>query len=249
MNDNMLQRAAAIRAALMRGEDDETIAACLGTTVQAVRVVRKGLETTRVPARASRPRVFGRQVAGLRPPMRTPRSPLPTVACPWRGCFASIDGANVSGWGQRRGEPRLVQALALCRWFSDNGVRFTCWFDANFRWCLRKFDPHHADVLEQVLQQEPSLFKMPPAGVKADGKPRKADPYVLQDASSVPDGLIVSNDLYRAEIVANPQTFGWLLRHPERRIVGQIGENGDLRLGDDGMIPVPVVDDPEYYIR
>ena len=171
------------------------------------------------------------------------------AACPWRGRFASIDGANVSGWGQRRGEPRLVQALALCRWFSDNGVRFTCWFDANFRWCLRKFDPHHADVLEQVLQQEPSLFKMPPAGVKADGKPRKADPYVLQDASSVPDGLIVSNDLYRAEIVANPQTFGWLLAHPERRIVGQIGENGDLRLGDDGMVPVPVVDDPEYYIR
>ena len=171
------------------------------------------------------------------------------AACPWRGRFASIDGANVSGWGQRRSEPRLVQALALCRWLSDNGVRFTCWFDANFRWCLRKFNPHHSDVLEQVLQHEPSLFKMPPAGVKANGETRKADPFVLQDASFVPDGLIVSNDLYRAEIEANPQAFGWLARHPERRITGQIAANGDILLGDDGRIRIHVNNNPMFYIR
>ena len=39
--DDVEQRAAAIRAALMRGETDETIVVRLGTTVQAVRVIRK----------------------------------------------------------------------------------------------------------------------------------------------------------------------------------------------------------------
>ena len=247
-NYDINQRAAAIRSALMRGEDDETIAARLGTTAQAVRVVRKGVETTYVPASASRPHTSGRRMDGLHPSMQKPRRSLMMAACPWCG-FASIDGANVSGWGQRRREPRLAQTLALCRWFSDNGVRFVCWFDTNFRWCLRKFNTRHADVLEQVLQCEPSLFKMPPAGVAANGTPRKADPYVLQDASSVPGGLVVSNDLYRVEIEANPQAFGWVTRHPERRITGSIDANGDILLGDNGLIRIPVIDDPEFYIR
>ena len=50
MSAYMLQRAAAIRAALMRGEDDEMIAARLGTTVQAVRVGRHGIFHRRPPA-------------------------------------------------------------------------------------------------------------------------------------------------------------------------------------------------------
>ena len=90
---------------------------------------------------------------------------------------------------------------------------------------------------------------MPPAGVNANGVRRKADPLVLHNASSVHGGLIVSNDLYRAEIRANPQEFGWLLHHPERRVTGMIDANGDLLLGDDGLIRIPVVDDPGYYIR
>jgi hypothetical protein len=239
----------AIRVALMRGEDDETIAARLGTTQQAVRVVRKGLGTMQAQAIANRPSVFGRLGGINHPLMPTVRRPMTMTACPLRGRFASTDGANVAGWGQKRGEPRLAQALALCRWFVDSGMRFVCWFDTNFRWGLRKFNPRHARILEAVLQHEPNLFKMPPAGVTANGIPRKADSYVLQDAASVPGGLVVSNDLYRAEIEANPQAFGWLLQHPERRITGMIAANGDILLGDDGLIRIPVVDDPAYYIR
>lgn len=245
-NPTILSKTMAIRSALLRGEPDEVIASRLGTTLQAVRVVRKGLGMMQPVAAVNRSGLGCRPGSVGRLP--TMRVPVMTVKCPWRGRFASTDGTNVSGWGQRRGEPRIAQSLALCRWFSDNGVRFVCWFDANFRWCLRRFNPHHADVLEQVLQREPNLFKMPPAGVKADGEARKADTFVIQDASSVPNGLVVSNDLYRAEVAANPQAFGWLTRHPERRITGQVAANGDLLLGDDGLIRIPVNNDPMFYI-
>lgn len=237
---DVLVKAAAIRAALGRGESDEAIASSLGTTPQAVRVVRKGL--------GMQPSVLTRTNHGFNVCPPVVHSPV-TAVCPWRGRFASVDGANVSGWGRRRGEPRLAQTLALCRWFSDNGVRFVCWFDSNFRWSVRQFNPSHADVLEQILQREPGLFKMSPAGVTANGLTRKADPFVLQDASSMPGGLVVSNDLYRREVESNPQGFGWLIQHPERRITGQTGANGDILLGDNGLIRITVNNDPMFYIR
>lgn len=246
---NALAKAAAIRAALGRGESDEQIAANLGTTLQAVRVVRKGLGLAQTTRMANRPQTFARQDLVRRTPASAVRRVPAAPACPWRGRFASVDGANVAGWGQRRGEPRLAQTLALCRWFSDNGVRFVCWFDSNFRWAVRQFNPCHADILEQTLQREPSLFKLSPAGVTANGIPRKADPFVLQDASSMPGGLVVSNDLYRKEVESNPQSFGWLNQHPERRITGQTAANGDILLGDEGLIRIPVNNDPMSYIR
>lgn len=248
MSDALL-KAAAIHAALRRGEADEQIAVSLGTTLQAVRVVRKGLGLAHTVGMANRPQTFARQNLVRRAPALAVRRAPSSSACPWRGCFASVDGANVAGWGQHRGEPRLAQTLALCRWFSDTGVRFVCWFDASFRWAVRQFNTRHADVLEQILQREPGLFKMSPAGVTANGVPRKADPFVLQDASSMPGGLVVSNDLYRKEIESNPQGFGWLTHHPERRITGQIAANGDILLGDDGRIRIPVNNDPMSYIR
>ena len=243
------ERAAAIRAALGCGESDEQIAANLGTTLQAVRVVRKGLGLAQTTRMANRPQTFARQDLVRRTPASVVRRVPTSSACPWRGCFASVDGANVAGWGQRRGEPRLAQTLALCRWFCDNEVQFVCWFDSNFRWAVRQFNSCHADVLEQILQREPSLFKMSPAGVTANGIPRKADPFVLQDASSMPGGLVVSNDLYRKEVESNPQGFGWLNQHPERRITGQTAANGDILLGDNGLIRISVNNDPMFYIR
>lgn len=249
MNCDIRQRTEAIRYALMRGESDEQIAVGLGTTLQAVRVVRKGLGLPQTMGITHRPQAFGCRGVINRPAVPTVRRPMTKSACPLHGRFASVDGANVAGWGQRRGEPCLAQTLALCRWFSDNGVRFVCWFDSNFRWAVRQFNPRHADVLEQILQREPGLFKVSPAGVTANGIPRKADPFVLQDASSMPGGLVVSNDLYRKEVESNPQGFGWLTRHPERRITGQIAANGDILLGDDGHIRIPVNNDPRSYIR
>ena len=249
MSCDIRQRTEAIRSALMRGETDEQIAVSLGTTLQAVRVVRKGLGLAQTMGTINRPQTFVRQDLARRSSASTVRRAQAIHACPLHGRFASVDGANVAGWGQRRGEPRLAQTLALCRWFSDNGVRFVCWFDSNFRWAVRQFNPCHADVLEQILQREPGLFKMSPAGVTANGVPRKADPFVLQDALSIPGGLVVSNDLYRKEVESNPQGFGWLTQHPECRVTGQIAANDDILLGDDGHIRIPVNNDPRFYIR
>lgn len=234
MRTNALALAAAIRAALMHGYSNETIAARMGTTLQAVRVVRKGMKgigCTHSRCAASR--------------IRNVRTSSP---CPWRGRFAVLDGTNVAGWSRRRGEPRLAQTLAICRWFADNGVQFSCWFDSSFRWCLRKRFQRDAEVLDMVLREEPSLFKLSPAGVDSSGVTRKADPYVIQDAATVPDSMIVSNDLYRAEVDANPSAFGWV-RDPARRITGQIAANGDVLLGDNGLIRIPTNDNPESYIR
>lgn len=248
-NSSMLQRAAAIRAALEGGEDDETIADRLCTTIQAVRVIRKGLEQGQPAGLGTRSRTFGRQGVVNRPAVSAVRRLMESLPCPWRGRFVSMDGTNVSGWSRRYGEPRLVQVLAVCRYFSQKGVCFRCWFDASFRPCLRKWSPRDADALEIIMGEEPELFKFAPAGPDSFGNQIKADPYIIRDAESVPGGLILSNDLYRHEAQENPHLFGWTQQHPERRITGQIAANGDVLLGDGGLIRIPVRNDPMFYLH
>ena len=168
--------------------------------------------------------------------------------CVWTGRFVAIDGANISGWGRRRGEPCLSQTLAICRWLDDHGVRFSCWFDASFRHYLRKCSLKDAVALEILLQNYPELFKSAPAGVDSQGNSIGADAYVLRDADSFPDGLVLTSDLYRSEAKENPHLFGWTQDHPERRITGQIASNGDVLLGDNGEVRIAVHDAIEFYV-
>ena len=172
----------------------------------------------------------------------------PNKTCLWTGRFVAMDGANISGWSRRRGEPRLAQTLAICRWLEDHGVRFGCWFDASFRHCLRKCSPKDAVALETLLQNYPELFKSAPAGVDSQGNSIGADAYVLRDADSFPDGLVLTSDLYRSEAKENPHLFGWTQDHSERRITGQIASNGDVLLGDNGEVRIAVHDDIEFYV-
>ena len=239
--NSLAPRIEAIRSAILRGDGDDAIALRLGTTPQAVRVVRKGMAVGMPQANHAAHSSYA-----ARPQVGRNRQAAP--ACPWLGRFVAIDGANVCGWGCRKGEPRLVQVLAICRWFAECGVRFTCWFDSNFRWCLAKRFSRDAAVLEGALRHEPDVFKQAPAGVDSDGVPRKADPYVIHDAATYSNSLIVSDDLYRKEIEANPDEFAWL-RDPARRIVGEIASNGDVLLGDHGQVRIPVENDPQFYIR
>lgn len=246
----------AILDALASGGDDREIAAQLGTTAQAVRVIRKGVERVRRMGSASLPAAeptavedattdvsaTGMSTDGL--------SAVPSGAgeVPWGGRYVAIDGANVAGWGRRKGEPRLAQVLALCRWLSDHGVRFTCWFDAGFRWAVKGFSESDSAVLERVLKAEPGVFKQSPAGGGADGETIKADPFVLRDAAGVPGGLVVSNDLYRTEAEKDSEAFGWTQREPDRFIRGAVAGNGDLLLGANGEVRIPVADDASRYI-
>lgn len=235
MNDSPIAFATRIRQALAEGETHESVALRLNTSLRAVEVVAKGMKGGCVR----------RPLATSPGPKRYPVS----HNCPWHGRFVSLDGANVAGWSRRRGEPRLAQTLAVCRWLSTNGVRFSCWFDSNFRWCLRKYAPRDAAVLDAILREEPNLFKQAPAGRNAAGESIKADGFVIRDAGSYPDGLILTGDLYRREAREAPAVFGWTQTHPERRITGQIAANGDVLLGDNGEIRIPVNDDSESYIH
>ena len=166
---------------------------------------------------------------------------------PWPGHHVSMDGTNVAGWSRRLGEPRLVQPLAIARYFGTQRVRFSCWFDSNFRHCLWKYNPKDAAVFDTIVRMEPAIFKQAPAGVDANGKSIKADPFVLRDAE--PDGLVLAGDLYRREARENPTLFGWTQNNPQRRITGQIASNGDILLGPCGEVRIPVVDDAEYYLH
>ena len=241
MTDNPQALATQIPWALVVGETHESIARRLNTSLRAVEVVAKGMKggAVRGPLR----------ISPVPRRMPTAQRPLRAAYCPWRGHFVSMDGTNVSGWSRRRGEPRLAQTLAICRWFSTNGIRFSCWFDSNFRRCLMKYAPKDAAVLEAILREEPNLFKQAPAGRNSMGEPIKADPYVIRDADSFPGGLILTGDLFRREAKEAPAVFGWTQTHPERRITGQIAANGDVLLGDNGEIRIPVNDDSEFYIH
>ena len=237
----------AIREELARGGDDGEIAARTGTTAMAVRIVRKGLGRGGTAVAGTwQPRALRTEP----PAAAVPEAPAsaPTAGCPWTGRFAVVDGANVAGWGRSRGQPRLAQPLAVVRYLQANGARCVCLFDANFRWALKRRLPNDADVLERLLREEPGVFKQSPAGAGPDGKPLKADSFVLREAASEPDGMVVSNDLYRAEADAAPDAFGWVRREPDRFIRGMAATTGDLLLGASGEVRIPVADDPATYI-
>ena len=95
-NCDIRQRTEAIRFAWMRGEADEQIAVSLGTTSQAVRVIRKGLGLAHTMGMADRPQTFVRQDLARRTLASAVRRAPASSACPWRGRFASVDGANVA---------------------------------------------------------------------------------------------------------------------------------------------------------
>lgn len=244
-------RITAIREALAHGGEDGEIAVRLGTTAMAVRVLRKGLGGQKTTASApsegapvtTAPAV---QVAADGVPATGPQ--LVSAVCPWRGRYVAIDGANVAGWGQKKGEPRLAQVLAVCRYFSENGVRFSCWFDATFRWAVKRFSERDAAVLDRILKEEPQVFKQSPAGGGVGGDVIKADVFVLRDVAGVPDGLVLSGDLFRHEAETDPEAFGWVKREPWRFIRGVVAGNGDVLLGTNGEVRIPVADNPETYI-
>lgn len=237
----------AIREELARGGDDAEIAVRAGTTAMAVRVVRKGLG--RCGSAASGPQAWQPQALRTEAPAAgVPGARGPAAGCPWTGRFAVVDGSNVAGWGRPRGQPRLAQPLAAVRYLQANGVRCICLFDANFRWALKRRLPHDADVLDRLLQDEPEVFKQSPAGAGPDGKPIKADVFILREAAAEPDGLVITNDLYRAETGADSDAFGWVAREPARFIRGICGAKGDLLLGASGEVRIPVAGDPASYL-
>ena len=265
MNTTLMTKMAAIREGIERGEEWDAIAARVGTTVAAVRVVGKGMGRTRPtpmalakmaggPVPSAVDVAFGQAAVQTVDPMAgqpiVPPAVVPSLvgAFPWTGRYAAIDGANVAGWGQKKGEPRLTQVLAVCRYFSGNRVRFSCWFDATFRWAVKRFSERDAEILERILQEEPQIFKQSPAGGVEGGDAIKADVFVLRDVAGVPDGMVVSNDLYRREAEMDPESFGWVKREPERFIRGGIAGNGDVLLGNNGEVRIPVADDPASYI-
>lgn len=242
---------AAIREALALGGEDGEIAARLGTSAMAVRVVRKGLggqkTTANAPSRGGGVAVASAEQMSAAGVHAAGTQPVPR-GCPWRWRYVAIDGANVAGWGQKKGEPRLTQVLAVCRYFSGNRVRFSCWFDATFRWAVKRFSERDAAVLDRILKEEPQVFKQSPAGGGEGGDAIKADVFVLRDVTGVSDGVVVSNDLYRREAETDPEAFGWVKREPERFIRGGIAGNGDVLLGTNGEVRIPVADDPASYI-
>lgn len=265
MNTRLMTKMAAIREGIERGEEWDTIAARVGTTVTAVRVVGRGMGRARptpvavaetaggpvpraVDAASDQATVQPVDSAASQPSVPTAVCPAVGGALPWTGRYVAIDGTNVAGWGQRKGEPRLAQVLAVCRYFSGTGVRFACWFDSNFRWVVKRFSERDAAVLERILKEEPGVFKQSPAGSGAGGEAIKADPFVLRDAAGEPDGMVLSDDLFRREAEADPAAFGWAQREPERLIKGAVAGNGDVLLGANGEVRIPVADDPSEYI-
>ena len=104
-------------------------------------------------------------------------------------------------------------------------------------------------MLEMIMREEPRLFQYTPAGYRSPGEEIKADPFVIRDAESEPNGMILANDRYLREARENRELFGWTQDHPERLIKGAIGNGGCVRLGYHAEVTIPVVEDAHFYIH
>ena len=112
-----------------------------------------------------------------------------SAAAPRTGRMFLLDGANILYWNQRNGVSTDC-IRAITDYLKAQGEDFMVIFDASTPHILKKKDPAEHTIYETWLQTDPEHFTQVPAGACADV-------FLLEEARSNPEAIILTQDLYR----------------------------------------------------
>ena len=137
-----------------------------------------------------------------------------------------VDGTNLLYWGNGT-KLSLAPILALAREFKALGAEYRIFFDASTPHKLRENgQPGDEPCYRDLLRARPDRFCEVPAG-------NEADAFLLMKAESVPNSVVVSQDLFRDRAGRHP----WI-REQGRHVAGMLLD-GELLFPDIGLrIPV-----------
>lgn len=111
------------------------------------------------------------------------------VAEPRIGRMFLLDGSNILYWNQRNGVS-LGCIRAIADYLKSQGEDFMVIFDATAPHLLKKNAPAEHAAYESWLLNDPEHFIQVPAGTCADV-------FLLEEAESNPEAIILTQDLYR----------------------------------------------------
>ena len=129
-------------------------------------------------------------------------------AAPRTGRMFLLDGTNILYWNQRNGVS-LDCVKAITAYLKSRGEDFMAIFDATTPHVLKKKDPAEHAAYDALLQQDPEHFMQAPAGTCADV-------FLLEEAKTNPEAVILTQDLFRDHKYEYPE----VLNQHERVISG-----------------------------
>ena len=146
-----------------------------------------------------------------------------------------LDGSNILHWDRYRTGITLKYLLAITAHLERTGQRFQVFFDATAPHILKNVSQAEAAQYDALLKNDPIHFQQVPAGTRADD-------FLLLQADSNKDALIMTQDLFRDHVDKYP----WL--KTENRVISGMVMNNLIFFPDISMqIPITESEKHENY--
>jgi len=112
-----------------------------------------------------------------------------STSAPRTGRMVLLDGTNILYWNQRNGIS-LDCVKAITNYLKSQKEEYMVIFDATTPYVLKKKQPTELSEYESLLKHDPEHFMQVPAGTCADI-------FLLEEAKTNPESIILTQDLYR----------------------------------------------------
>jgi len=122
-----------------------------------------------------------------------------SVSAPRTGRMFLLDGTNILYWNQRNGIS-LDCVKAITTYLKGKGEDYMVIFDASTPHLLKKKQPAEHAAYESWLQNDPEHFTQVPAGTCADV-------FLLEEAKTNPEAVILTQDLFRDHKYEYPEVL------------------------------------------
>lgn len=122
-----------------------------------------------------------------------------SVSAPRTGRMFLLDGTNILYWNQRN-NISLDCVKAITTYLKAKGEDYMVIFDASTPYVLKKKQPAEHSEYESLLKRDPEHFTQVPAGTCADV-------FLLEEAKTNPEAVILTQDLFRDHKYEYPEVL------------------------------------------
>lgn len=122
-----------------------------------------------------------------------------SASAPRTGRMFLLDGTNILYWNQRNGIS-LDCVKAITTYLKAKGEDYMVIFDASTPYVLKKKQPAEHSEYESLLKRDPEHFTQVPAGTCADV-------FLLEEAKTNPEAVILTQDLFRDHKYEYPEVL------------------------------------------